>query len=108
MISWIQRTFQHHFRAVFAVMLILTIVSFVFIYSPSSGIGNSEGRAAQSQPYFDLNLASGTDQQKLLNDALLSINLQVGTSAGMDSSQLQTYALRRYAALHVEIGRAHV
>ena len=101
MISWIQRTFQHHFRAVFAVMLILTIVSFVFIYSPSSGIGNSEGRAAQSQPYFDLNLASGTDQQKLLNDALLSINLQVGTSAGMDSSQLQTYALRRYAALHV-------
>jgi peptidyl-prolyl cis-trans isomerase D len=101
MISWIQRTFQHHFRAVFAVMLILTIISFVFIYSPSSGIGTSDGPRAQNQQYFDLNLASGTDQQKLLNDALLSINLQVGSSAGMDSSQLQSYALRRYAALHV-------
>ena len=42
-----------------------------------------------------------THQQKLLNDALLSINLQVGSSAGMDSSQLQSYALRRYAALHL-------
>jgi peptidyl-prolyl cis-trans isomerase D len=107
MISWIQRTFQHHFRAVFAVMLILTIISFVFIYSPSSGLGNAEGRTVQNQQYFDLNLASGTDQQKLLNDALLSINLQVGTSAGMDSSQLQSYALRRYAALHVA-GQLHV
>lgn len=101
MISWIQRTFQHHFRIVFAVMLVLTIVSFIFIYSPSSGIGRGDTPDVKAQQYFDLNLASGTDQQKLLNDALLSINLQVGSSAGMDSSQLQAYALRRYAALHV-------
>lgn len=101
MISWIQRTFQHHFRAVFAVMLILTIISFVFIYSPSSGLGSADAPAVKAQQYFDLNLASGTDQQKLLNDALLSINLQVGSSAGMDSSQLQSYALRRYAALRI-------
>jgi peptidyl-prolyl cis-trans isomerase D len=101
MISWIQRTFQHHFRAVFAVMLVITIISFIFIYSPSSGIGRADAPDVKAQQYFDLNLASGTDQQKLLNDALLSINLQVGSSAGMDSAQLQTYALRRYAALHL-------
>lgn len=101
MISWIQRTFQHHFRIVFAVMLVLTIISFIFIYSPSSGLGGGDAPAVKAQQYFDLNLASGTDQQKLLNDALLSINLQVGSSSGMDSSQLQSYALRRYAALHV-------
>jgi peptidyl-prolyl cis-trans isomerase D len=102
MISWIQRTFQHHFRVVFSVMLVVIIISFVFIYSPSSGLGGSDATVtAQKQQYFDLNLASAADQQKLLNDALLSINLQVGTTAGMDSEQLQRYALSRYAALQL-------
>jgi peptidyl-prolyl cis-trans isomerase D len=39
MISWIQRTFQHHFRTIFAILLALTIISFIFTIGASPGIG---------------------------------------------------------------------
>jgi len=99
MISWIQRTFQHHFRSVFAVMLGLMIISFVIAYAPSSGIGRAEQRVV-SRPFFDLNLASQEGQQQLVGDAALSINLQAGYMS-LDNDQLQQYALQRYAALHL-------
>jgi peptidyl-prolyl cis-trans isomerase D len=97
MISWIQRTFQHHFRTVFGVMLVLLIISFVVSFSPSSGIGRAEGRI-MTRPFFDVNLASQADQAKVIGDAALSINLQAGY---LENDQLQQYALQRYAALHL-------
>lgn len=99
MISWIQRTFQHHFRTVFGVMLVLLIISFVVSFSPSSGIGRAEG-TVMTRPFFDVNLASQADQQKVIGDAALSINLQAGYM-GLENDQLQQYALQRYAALHL-------
>jgi peptidyl-prolyl cis-trans isomerase D len=99
MISWIQRTFQHHFRMVFGVMLVLLIISFVVSFSPSSGIGRAEGRI-MTRPFFDVNLASQADQEKVIGDAALSINLQAGYM-GLENDQLQQYALQRYAALHL-------
>ena len=99
MISWIQRSFQHHFRMVFGVMLVLLIVSFVVSFSPSSGIGRAEGKV-MTRPFFDVNLASQADQQKVIGDAALSINLQAGYM-GLENDQLQQYALQRYAALHL-------
>ncbi len=99
MISWIQRTFQHHFRTMFAVLLGVLIISFVVTYAPSSGIGRAENRVL-TRPFLDLNLASQADQQRIAGDAALSINLQAGYMS-LEGDQLQQYALQRYTALHL-------
>ncbi|HWA08854.1 MAG TPA: peptidyl-prolyl cis-trans isomerase [Opitutaceae bacterium] len=100
MISWIQRTFQNHFRAMFAVMLGLTILSFVIAYAPSASSAGRTERQVEKKPFFDLNLASQVDVQRVLGDAALSVNLQAGYM-GFDNEQLQQYALQRYATLHL-------
>ncbi|HTZ21384.1 MAG TPA: peptidyl-prolyl cis-trans isomerase [Opitutaceae bacterium] len=97
MITWIQKYFQHHFRTVFAVLLAITIISFVFVYSASSGIGRAERRTVD-RPYFGINLSSAEDSQRMLGDASLSALLNLGYS-GVDNEQLQQYALQRQAAL---------
>jgi peptidyl-prolyl cis-trans isomerase D len=99
MISWIQRSFQHHMRWVFALLLIVTIISFVFIYNPASGIGGDEQAVARRQ-FFDIDLVSAADQSRILNDAALSVNLQIGFM-GFTETQLQEFALQRVAALHL-------
>lgn len=99
MITWIQRYFQHHFRIIFGVLLFVTIVSFVLIYSPSSGIGRAE-RHVTSRPFFGLNLASQEDQRRLGGDAMLSVNLQAGYMA-LEGAQMEEYALNRRAALYL-------
>ena len=99
MISWIQRTFQHHFRTIFAVLLGLLIISFVVTYAPSSGIGRADHQV-QTRPFFGLNLASQEDQSRIAGDAALSVNLQAGYM-GLENDQLQQYALQRFAALHM-------
>ena len=98
MISWIQRTFQQHFKTIFAVLLGITIISFIFTIG-APGIGRADHEVA-SRPFFGLNLAAQDDLRRLINDAELSINLQVGYM-GLESAQLQEYALQRYAALHL-------
>lgn len=98
MISWIQRTFQQHFRTIFMVLLALTIISFVFTIG-APGIGRADSKVV-SRPFFGLNLASQEDQQRLVGDAALSVNLQVGYM-GLESGQLQDYALLRRAGLHL-------
>src|SRR5882672_7669964 len=97
MISWIQRTFQRHFRLVFAFLLLAMAVPLIVIFNPSSGFGRGD-RKVVSRPFFGLNLASQEDQHRLIGDAALSVNLQVGYM-GLESAQLQDYALQRRASL---------
>ncbi len=98
MISWIQRTFQQHFKTVFAVLLGLIIISFVFTIGAAPGIGQAE-RASLKREFFSYNLGSSVDQQRLMGDAGLSANLQVGY--GLEAEQIQNYAFQRAATLHL-------
>jgi peptidyl-prolyl cis-trans isomerase D len=98
MISWIQRTFQQHFKTVFAVLLGLIIISFVFTIGAAPGIGRAE-RTALKREFFGYNLGSPDDQQRLMGDAGLSANLQVGY--GLEAEQVQNYAFQRAATLHL-------
>ena len=98
MISWIQNTFQHHFKTVFAVMLGLIIISFVFTIGAAPGIGRAD-RTGLKREYFGYNLSSQEDQQRLIGDAGLSANLQVGY--GLEAEQIHNYAFQRIASLHL-------
>ncbi len=100
MISWIQKYFQHHFRTIFAVLLALIIVSFVFITNASGGLGQAD-RQMVDRPFFGYNLGLQSDQQRLMGDAGLSANLRVGMFAQLDNEQIQNYAFQRAATLHL-------
>jgi peptidyl-prolyl cis-trans isomerase D len=100
MISWIQRYFQHHFRAIFAVLLGLIIISFVFTIGAAPGIGRADRKMIDRQ-FFGYNLALQSDQQKLMGDASLSANLRVGAFGQLDGEQIQNYAFQRAATLHL-------
>ncbi len=98
MISWIQRTFQQHFKWLFLALLIVVIISFVFITNASSGLGHTS-KQAPARPFFGLNLGNAEDTQALVKDATLSVQLH-----GMQlrsEAQFQQYALQRQAALHL-------
>lgn len=98
MISWIQRYFQHHFRIVFGLVLLATIISFIIAFS-GSNVGRGTGqRAALTREFFGYNLGSSDDQARLFGDANLSATLQTGYSS-LDNADLQNYALQRAAAL---------
>lgn len=99
MISWIQRTFQQHFKAVFFVLLAVTIISFIITIGATPGIGRADRRAIQSD-FFGHNLGSQADLQQMLEDAQISAELQLGY-AGLGEDQLRNYALERAAALHL-------
>ena len=98
MISWIQRTFQHHFKSVFIVLLGMTIIAFIFTIGASGGIGRAD-RATIKREFFGYNLGSQSDQQRLIGDAGLSANLQIGYSP--ENEQVQSYAFQRVASLHL-------
>ncbi len=99
MITWIQQTFQQHFRVIFAVLLAVVIISFVFTIGAAPGVGGAQ-RGALARPFFGLNLTSEQDQRKLFGDAQLSVFLQTGMG-DIDQSQLERYALTRHAGLAV-------
>lgn len=99
MISWLQNTFQRHFKTVFFVLLAVLIVSFVFTIGAAPGIGRGDDRV-RTRTFFDLNLSSAEDQARLFGDASLSISLQLGY-AGFGQDQIQEYALQRYAGIHL-------
>lgn len=99
MISWIQITFQRHFRIIFFGLLAVLIVSFVFTIGAAPGIGQAD-RQIQARTYFDLNLSSPDDQTRLNRDASLSIMLQAGFQ-NFSSAQMQEFALERYASLYL-------
>lgn len=98
MISWIQKTFQQHFRIIFTVLLAIIIVSFVFTIGAAPGIGQAD-RGAVERKAFGYNLASQEDQSRLFGDAALSAQLQAGYAP--DGAELQSYAFQRAAALSI-------
>lgn len=99
MISWIQKYFQHHFKTIFAVLLAVTIISFVFTIGASPGIGRGD-RQVIDREFFGYNLSLANDQQRLMGDAGLSASLQVGSFGGLGAEQIQNYAFQRAATLH--------
>lgn len=98
MITWIQKYFQHHFRAIFGVLLAVIIVSFVFTIGAAPGIGRAD-RQVIDREFFGYNLSLQTDQQRLMGDAGLSANLRVGAFGQLDGTQIQNYAFQRAATL---------
>jgi peptidyl-prolyl cis-trans isomerase D len=101
MISWIQRYFQHHFRTVFALLLAVVIISFVFTIGAAPGIGRADRAGLVDRQFFGYNLSLQSDQQRLIGDAGLSANLRVGAFGQLDGEQIQNYAFQRAAALHL-------
>ncbi|HKB90391.1 MAG TPA: peptidyl-prolyl cis-trans isomerase [Opitutaceae bacterium] len=99
MISWIQLTFQKHFRLVFAVLLGITIISFIFTIGAAPGIGHGE-RKVLTRPFFGYNLGSPEDANRISQDASLSVLLRAGYMA-LDGQQFQQYVEQRVAALDV-------
>lgn len=96
MISWIQSTFQKHYRILFSVLLAIVIVSFVFTIGAMPSL-TGEGRITE-QPFFGRNLASREEATRIFDDARLSIYLQSGYPP-YDQDQLQNYALTRTAGI---------
>ncbi|MFM7748823.1 MAG: peptidyl-prolyl cis-trans isomerase [Opitutaceae bacterium] len=101
MITWIQKYFQHHFKTVFAVLLAVTIIAFVFTIGAAPGIGSADRRAAADRPFFSYNLSLQSDQERLMGDAGLSANLRVGAFGQLDGEQIQNYAFQRAATVHL-------
>ena len=97
MISWIQRTFQHHFRLIFALLLVGMIVPFIFTIGSTPGIGRAD-RTAVTAEFFGHNLALREESMRLGEDAHLSATLQ--GAEGISPEQLQFYEYQRIAALH--------
>jgi peptidyl-prolyl cis-trans isomerase D len=98
MISWIQRTFQHHFRLIFAVLLVGMVIPFIFTIGSTPGIGRPDHKTAD-RDFFGHNLLSRDDNTQLVSDTRISAELQYGQDATAD--QIQYYMLQRVAAKHL-------
>ncbi|MDD3180162.1 MAG: peptidyl-prolyl cis-trans isomerase [Opitutaceae bacterium] len=96
-ITWIQTNFQKHFRAIFAVLLAVTIVAFIFTIGAAPGIGQAD-RQISERPFFGRNLGNDTQNRLIFQDAELSSTLKAGYPA-LNSNQLQTYGFQRVAGL---------
>src|SRR5205814_283445 len=96
MISWIQKYFQHHFKTIFALLLGVTIISFIFTIGAAPGIGRADRRVIERQ-FFGYNLSLQDDQQRLARDAELSASL----NPPYGYSNLQDYAFARAATLYL-------
>lgn len=101
MISWIQRTFQQHFKWMFLTLLVLVIISFVFVTNTSQGLGGAGERQLPSRTFFGLDLSRQEDQRTLGADAQLSIYLRFNPQREIPEAQLSQYALTRHATLHL-------
>ncbi len=98
MISWIQRSFQKHFRWVFALVLAAMVIPLVVIFSPSSGVGRGANKLLE-RPFFGHNLGNEVESRRLFSDG--SISAQLRGSSNLQGGQLQQYSLQRAAALAV-------
>jgi peptidyl-prolyl cis-trans isomerase D len=98
MISWIQRSFQRHFKVVFGVILAVTVLSFIFTIGSTPGVGRAE-HTAVTQDFFGHNLASQEEMARDREDARMSAALRYGGAVSAD--QMDLYMLQRLAALHL-------
>lgn len=96
MISWIQTYFQKHFRTVFAVLLGVTIISFIFTIGAAPGIGRA-GNKLLEQPFFGHNLGNEQEARRIFRDGNFSAQLRGAYQAS--NAQLQEYSLGRIAGL---------
>lgn len=96
MISWIQTYFQKHFRTVFAVLLGVTIISFVLTIGAAPGIGRA-GNKVLEQPFFGYNLGNEQQARQIFRDGNFSAQLKGAFQAS--GPQLQEYSLSRIAGL---------
>jgi peptidyl-prolyl cis-trans isomerase D len=99
MISWIQRTFQHHFKLIFAVLLVGMVIPFIFTIGSTPGIGRAD-RTSASRDFFGHNLLSDEEKRVMLTDARMSAELQYG-AANVSEEQIQYYMYQRVATLHL-------
>lgn len=98
MITWIQTYFQKHFRAIFAILLGVVIVTFVFTFNASGGIGHTDNRQAE-RPFFGYNLAAEKEGGRLIRDGAQSARLN--GQYRLDENMVQQYALTRIAGLAI-------
>ena len=96
MITWIQTYFQKHFRSIFAVLLGVVIISFIFGINASGGFNRGDRRGAD-RVFFGHNLNSEQDGGRLIRDGAKSAQLK-GASQ-LEDAMIQQYALTRVAAL---------
>ena len=95
MISWIQRSFQKHFRWVFVLVLAAVGIPMVVIYSPTSGVGSSD--SIRERPFFGYNLSSEVQTRVIFKDGSLSAQLKGANQ--INEQQLQLYSFSRIAGL---------
>jgi len=98
MITWIQKTFQEHFRFVFIALLVVSIVAFIFVNNVSIGFGLFHS-SAEKRPYFGINLAESGALERIQKDAITSIFFHFG-SAPPKNEYLQQLAMKRFAFVH--------
>jgi peptidyl-prolyl cis-trans isomerase D len=96
MISWIQTYFQKHFRTVFAVLLGVVIISFVFTIGAAPGIGRA-GNKVLEQPFYGHNLGNEQEARRVWSDGRFSAQLRGAYQ--ISGAQLQEYSLGRVAGL---------
>jgi peptidyl-prolyl cis-trans isomerase D len=92
MISWIQRTFQNHFKLVFILLLAVMVVPMVFIYSASGGLGNT---SSQSKPIKLFGQTFTSDIERSQYDRA------AGLSRGLSQTQLGGDGYSRLAIKHL-------
>ncbi|MBI2518490.1 MAG: peptidyl-prolyl cis-trans isomerase [Opitutae bacterium] len=96
MISWIQTYFQKHFRLVFAVLLAVTIISFIFTIGAAPGIGRAGNKLLERQ-FFGHNLGNQAEASRIMRDGSFSAQLKGAFQASAE--QVQQFALTRVAGL---------
>ncbi|HEY1849049.1 MAG TPA: peptidyl-prolyl cis-trans isomerase [Opitutaceae bacterium] len=99
MISWIQRTFQHHFKLIFSVLLVGMVIPFIFTIGSTPGVGRAD-RGSATRDYFGHNMLSQQEFGSLMNDTRLSAELQFGT-VNATEEQLTHYMYQRVACQHL-------
>ena len=75
MITWIQTYFHKHFRTIFAVLLGVTIISFIFGINASGGFGRGDHQVAE-RLFFGHNLNSEQENIRIAKDGELSALLR--------------------------------
>ncbi len=98
MISWIQRTFQRHFRTVFAVLLAVMVIPLIWTFRTGASSSAAAGPKTLKRQFFGQDLDQPGMSNRLFGDGNLSVELQTGF-ANVDSAQVQHYGLQRIAAL---------